>query len=164
MNKSTKKPVVSKKKDTLNSYSELVEITEGMRDSAHQIIAANAKVIVELPGILNDMKEKDVKDKEVEQVLAVARTIAKDTDSFSNELKEIDEKFTDIKKKGTSNIRVAVKHYTSVLALSTRYCDINTRLTETTSELVDDFTDLCLEVTGQSSEDGSTEETVKDGE
>lgn len=164
MSKSTKKPSVSKKKDTLNSYSELVEITEGMRGSAHQMIAANAKVIVDLPEILNDMKEKDVKEKEVEKVLAVARTIAKDTDAFSNELKEIDDKFTDIKKKGTSSIRVAAKHYTDVLALSTRYYDINTRLTETTSELVDDFTDLCLKATGQSSEDGSTEETVKDGE
>lgn len=144
MSTSNKKPVKSKKKELLDSYSELVEITGGMRESAYQIIASNAKVIQGLPVVLDDMKHKNTGSSEVKKVLAVARTIAKDTDSFTRELKEIDGKFVDIKSKGVKDFKVATKNYTNVLALSTRYMDITTRLTETTGSLVDDFTDLCL--------------------
>lgn len=161
MANSSKKPGTSKKKEMLDSYSELVEITDGMRGSAYQMIAANAKVIKDLPEILDDMKEKDVSDKEVEKVLAVARTIAKDTDSFSNELNDVDGKFVDIQSRGTRSIRVAAKNYSSVLAISTRYHDITTRLTETTSNLVNDFTDLCLKVTG-AEEEQPTESVADD--
>lgn len=157
------KPTKSKNREMLDSYGDLVEITDGMRGAAYEMIAANAKVIQDLPTILEDFKTHEVPKKDVDQVLAVARTIATDTDGYSNELKEVDDKFVDIQSKGTKSVRVAAKNYTNVLALSTRYYDITTRLTETTNTLVDDFTDLCMQATGETTDDKpTTEETSSD--
>lgn len=165
MSKSTKKKVPvrkkvpSKNKEKLNSYSELLEITEGIRGSAYEMVATNANVIRELPTIINTMKDKDADEKDIKQTLSIARTIAKDTDSFIDELKEADEKLHSIKEKGKRSIRVASKNYTSVLVLSTRYQDIATRMIETTDVLNNDLTDIYLKVTG----DEPTVEKEADG-
>lgn len=144
-------------KDLIESYSELVEITDGMRSSAYEIVLANAKVIEGLPGIINQLNESNVDKEDIDKVVSVAKTIAKDTDGFMKELDGVDGKFLDIKSKGSKSTKVANNNYTNVLAISTRYHDITDRLSTTTTELVNDFTDMCIDL-GILNEDG--EETV----
>lgn len=139
-------------RDLLKSYSELVEIADGIRTSAYQIVSANANVIKDLPSVINSLTEKEVDDKEIDRVVSIARTIGRDTDAYVQELKGIDDAFLPLKDKGVTRPRVAARNYTPMLTLSTRYHDVTARMTETTSELVNDFTDLCLEL-------GMTEES-----
>ena len=149
------------KDDLISSYSELVEITDGMRSSAYEIIVANAKVVKELPNILGQLEENKTDKENVDKLVSVAKTIAKDTDSFIKELNLVDDRFTSIKAKGVKSAKVASKNYTNVLTISTKYHDITERLSTTTSELVNDFTDMCIDF-GIVNEDGEEISNVKE--
>ncbi len=149
------------KQDLIDSYSELVDITDGMRSSAYEIVVANAKVVEGLPSILEQLDSKEIKKEDVDKVISVAKTIAKDTDGFMKELSGIDEKFLDIKSKGKRSTKVAAKNYTNVLTISTRYHDVTDRLSTTTNELVNDFTDMCIDL-GILTEDGEETNNVEE--
>lgn len=150
------------KEDLLESYTEILEITDGMRNSAYEIIVANAKVVEGLPSVLNQLESNKTSKEDVNKVISVAKTIAKDTDSFMKELGVVDDKFLDIKNSGKRSAKVASKNYANVLSISTRYHDIIDRLSTTTGDLVNDFTDMCIEF-GIADED-ELKEAMKDEE
>lgn len=146
----------------MDSYSELVEITSGMRDSAYQIVATNVATIKELPSMLDKMDKAEAPKEKVETVINIAKTIGKDADTYIQELDEVDQKFLDIKSKGVKRPKVAAKNYATVLGLSTRYHDISSRIAETTAELTNDMTDIYIEVVGEEDPDDAVEAVVEE--
>lgn len=151
------------KDDLISSYNELVEITNGIRESAYGIIASNAGVIKELPSIINKLDEKNVDKEDVDKVISIAKTIASDTDKYMDELKDIDNTYVGVNDKPVKSAKKANKNYVPVLAVGSRYQDITSRISETTGSLVGDFSILCEDLLGLNEEtDTPSEETVNE--